>query len=201
MRLIGPLAVIVILTACGTVAGRASTGQTSPCNGYTCEGAVAQGNVAYHYQLGTHCGVLEARFGGRFFYPESLYPSEIPPGLDQPMDSGTMTLLSAHLALFQDPAGHSIRFVDSPPGEIGKAYPFSVHVLAGGSALIDERFGGRLWHPQGTLPGVSGPPYGNGHDAWTIVPGSLTLMSVDNAVFHTAGGATVNFVRAPFLCD
>jgi hypothetical protein len=195
----GSLVVIVILTACGSGMGRPGTGQTDPCNAYTCDGHGAQVNVAYRYQLPTHCGVLETQFDGRLFYVESLYPSDLPPGLDGPTDLGTMTLLGAHLALFQDAAGHSIRFVDSPPGVIGRPYPFTAHVLAGGNTLIDEHFAGRLWHPQGTLPGVSGPPYGNGHDAYTTVSGNISLVSDDLAVF-TAHGTTVNFVRSSFAC-
>lgn len=98
-----------------------------------------------------------------------------------------MTLLSSHMALFQDLARHSIRLVDSPPGAIGKAYPFSVHLLPDGNSLTYEHFAGRVWHPQASIPGVSGPPYGNGQDAWTIVPGTLIMMSGSNAVFQRAG--------------
>jgi hypothetical protein len=192
---------IVLLAACGSANDRPSSGQANPCNAYTCDGPGAQLNAAYHYQLGTHCGVLEIRFDGRVFYIESLYPADVPAGLDQPTDAGTMVLLSSHLAAFHDPAGHHIRFVDTPPGVIGKVYPFSVHVLAGGNQLIDERFAGRLWHPQGTLPGVSGPPYGNGHDAYTALSGSLTLLSADRAVFLTPSATTVAFVRTSFACE
>jgi hypothetical protein len=199
-RVVGLLVSIVILTACGSGMGRPGGGQTNPCNAYSCDGQGAQLNVAYRYQLPTHCGVLETQFDGRVFYVESLYPSDLPPGLDGPVDLGTMTLLGAHLALFQDPAGHSIRFVDSPPGIIGNAYPFTAHVLAGGNTLIDEHFAGRLWHPQGTLPGVSGPPYGNGHDAWTSVSGTMTLLSGDKSVFRSEGGTTVDFARTDFVC-
>jgi hypothetical protein len=112
-----------------------------------------------------------------------------------------MVLLSAHLAEFRDPAGHHIRFVDSPPGVIGKAYPFTVHVLAGGNQLIDERFAGRVWHPQGTLRGVIGPPYGNGHDAYTTVSGSLTLASADQAIFVAPSASAVTFVRIQVGCE
>jgi hypothetical protein len=200
VRQVGLLVSIVILTACGSGMGRPGSGQADPCNAYSCDGQGAQLNVAYRHQLPTHCGVLETQFDGRVFYVKSLYPSDLPPGLEGPTDLGTMTLMGAHLALFQDPAGHSIRFVDSPPGVIGNAYPFTAHVLAGGDTLIDEHFAGRLWHPQGTLAGVSGPPYGNGHDAWTPVPGTMTLLSGDKSVFRTDGGTTVDFARADFVC-
>jgi hypothetical protein len=189
------LVAVVSLTTCGSANDRLATGQANPCNQYTCDGLGAQLNIAHTYQLPTHCGVLEVPFDGRVFYVESLYPADVPAGLDQPVDAGTMVLLSAHLAEFQDPSGHHIRFVDSPPGEIGKAYPFTVHVLAGGNLLIDERFAGRVWHAQGTLPGISGPQYGNGHDAYAAVAGSLTLVSADRAVFVTSDATTVAFDR------
>lgn len=201
LRQIGLLVSIVIIAACGSGVGRTGTNQADPCNAFTCDGPGAQISLAYRYQLGTHCGVLEIRFDGRPFYVESLYPTDRLTGLDQPMDVGTMVLLSSHLAEFRDPAGHHISFVDAPPGVIGHAYPFSVHVLAGGSQLIDERFAGRLWHPQGTLPDVSGPPYGNGHDAYTAVSGSLTLESADRAVFTTPSATKVVFVRTSFTCE
>jgi hypothetical protein len=200
MRRISLLVSIVILTACGSGMGRPDSGQTDPCNAYSCDGQGAQLNVAYRHQLPTHCGVLETQFDGRLFYVESLYPSDLPPGLNGPTDLGTMTLLGAHLALFQDSVGHSIPFVDSPPGVIGRAYQFTAHVLAGRNTLIDEHFAGRLWHPQGTLPGVSGPPYSNGLDAWTPVPGTMTLLSGDKSVFRTEGGTTVDLARTDFVC-
>ena len=181
--------------------GRAGSSQTDPCNASACDGPGAQLNLAYRYQLVTHCGVLEIRFDGRAFYIDSLNPAGGLTGLNQPVDEGTMTLLSSHLAEFSDLAGHHIRFVDTPPGVIGNAYPFTVHVLAGGSQLIDERFAGRLWHPRGTLPGVSGPPYGNGHDSNTAVSGSLTLTSADRAVFMTPSKATIVFARISLACE
>jgi hypothetical protein len=193
------VAILAALTACGSATPTAAPAR--PCITTNCESGGAQLNVPFSYELSTHCGVLEARFDGRFFYPDSLYPSDIPAGLMQPVDSGTMTLLSSHTALFQDLAGHSIQFVDSPPGVIGKAYPFSVHVLAGGNSLTDEHFAGRVWHPQTSIAGVSGPPYGNGHDAWTIIAGTFTMVSSDKAVFRTAEAAKLDFVRVPFVCD
>ena len=196
---IGLLAIMAV-TACGAAApiGAALTGPCSPTN---CEAGNAQLNIPYSYGLSTHCGVLEARFNGRFFYPDSLYESDIPASLMQPVDWGTMTLTSPKTATFEDLAGHSIRLLDSPPGVIGKAYPFSVHVLAGGNSLADEQFAGRVWHPQALLAGMTGPPYGNGHDASTIVAGTFTIMSNDDAVFVTAGAAKINFVRVAFVCD
>jgi hypothetical protein len=146
--------------------------------------------------------VLEIRFDGRVFYLESINPADVLMGLDQPENIGTMALLSAHLAMFRDAAGRTSRFVDSPPGLIGKAHPFTVYVYPG-NQLIDVRFAGRTWHALGTLPGETGPPYGNGQDRSTAVTGSMTLVSSDKATFVTASGTTVEFVRTnPVLgCD
>jgi hypothetical protein len=201
-RLLAAVATIVLLAACGSANDRPGTVRANPCNADGCSGPGAQVNVAYTYRLSTHCGVLEIRFDGRVFYLESINPAAVLVGLDQPEDIGTMALLSAHLAVFQDAAGHTVRFVDSPPGSIGKAYPFTVYVYPG-DQLIDVRFAGRTWHALGTLPGVSGPRYGNGQDRSTAVTGNMTLVSRDKAAFVTPSGSTVEFVRAnPVLgCD
>ena len=174
----------------------------NPCISDGCDSLGAQLNVSYPYRLSTHCGVLEIRFDGRVFYLESINPADVLMGLDQPEDIGTMVLLSAHLAVFQDAAAHTIRFVDSPPGLIGTAYPFTVHIYPG-DRLIDVRFAGRTWHTMGTLPGVSDPPYGNGRDTSTAVAGRMTLVSGSRATFMTPNGTTVEFVltNPPLGCD
>jgi hypothetical protein len=169
----------------------------NPCGPYTCDGPGAQIGIVYPYKLSTHCGVLQTRFDGRIFYVESLNPDDVSVGLDQPVDTGTMVLLSTNLAAFEDSAGHHIRFVDSPPGEVGKQYSFTVHVAAGSNQLRDEKFAGRIWHPQGDLLGRGGPPSLNGRDAYTPVTGTLTLQDEDHAVFATPAGQRVAFIRAP----
>jgi hypothetical protein len=141
---------------------------------------------------------LEARFDGRDFYVNSLYPADLPAGLDQPTDTGTMTLLSDNVAMFNDAGGHQIQFVDSPPGMVGKAYAFTAHVLAGGDQMSDEKFAARLWRAQGTLPGVSGPSYGNGY---TAVAGTITLVAEGQAVFSIPGEPAVTFARLSPVCD
>ena len=192
------LAIGLLPACCGAAhAGQAAT-LSGPCGSYACDGPGAQLSVAYSYQLPTHCGVLATRFDGRDFYVSSLYPADLPAGLDQPTDTGTMALLSDSVAMFNDPAGRQIQFVDSPPGLIGKAYPFTVHVLAGGDQLSDEKFAARLWRPRGTLPGVSGPSYGNGY---TAVAGTMTLASEGLSVFSALGEPTVTFQRTAPTCD
>ena len=192
--------VIVLLTACGGGSVQAIVARSFQCNESSCDGPGARLNVAYKYRLSTHCGVTVTRFDGRTFYVATLYPADLPPGLGNPVDTGTMTLLSSHTAVYRDPAGRSLQFADAPPGVIGKAYPFSVHVLSGGNSLRVETFAARDWQTQGTLPGVSGPPSGNGRDAWTVVPGSFTLKSIGKAVFKSDAGATVEFARMGIGC-
>jgi hypothetical protein len=172
------------------------------CSGYTCDGPGAQPNATYPYRLNTHCGVLGIRFDGRPFYVEAMDPSTVAIGLDNPEDVGTMTLLSPHTAVFRAAVGKQIRFVDAPPGVIGEPYPFRVLVLSGGNQLIDRGFAGRLWHAEGVLPGITGPPLGpKGQDAVTAVDGTMTLTGPDTAVFRS-GAAEVRFAQVgPVGCD
>jgi hypothetical protein len=198
------------LTACraaniGAAAGpslQAEPSSANPCSGYTCDGPGARLNVEYSYRLSTHCGVLATRFDGREFYVDAIDPLTVTSGLNNPEDLGSMTLTSSHVAVFQTSTGNLIRFVDSPPGVIGQPYPFRVFVLSGGNQVVDRRFAGRLWRAQGILPGVVGPPYGNGQDGFTIVDGTMTLTGPDAAVFKRGNGAQVQFVlEAPLGCD
>lgn len=196
------LSAVVLLAACCSGGDRPATVPGNPCISEGCPAPGAQLNVSYPYSLSTHCGVLEIRLDGRVFVLEALNPADVLVGLDQSTDTGTMVFLTAHLAEFRDTAGHTIRFVDSYPGLIGKAYPFTARVYPG-NQIIDGRFAGREWHASGTLPGVSGPPYGNGQDRFTAVTGTLTLVSADRATFATPNGATVEFVRVDPIpgCD
>jgi hypothetical protein len=65
------------------------------------------------YTLDTHCGVDEARIGGRYF--EAVHPlrdaaGNPPPGWGNPYQSGTMTMVSPAEAVFTDHAGHHVVF-------------------------------------------------------------------------------------------
>jgi hypothetical protein len=113
-----------------------------------------------------------------------------------------MTLLSPHVARFSDPAGNQILFVDQLPGALNIPYPFAVHVLSGGNTLSDEQFAGRHWHTTETLPGVKGPPYGNGMDSFTEVHGTLTIVDAEDAVFRSDAGGVLHFTELGFVgCD
>jgi hypothetical protein len=160
--------------------------------------------VSQSFRLFTHCGILTTEFAGRTFYLAELYPARVSfvgnPG--NPMVSGTMTMLSPHVARFSDPAGNQILFVDQLPGALNNPYPFAVHVLSGGNMLIDEQFAGRHWHTTETLPGVKGPPYGNGMDSFTEVHGTLTIVDAEDAVFRSDAGAVVHFTALGLVgCD
>ncbi|MEA2668571.1 MAG: hypothetical protein QOJ33_1505 [Chloroflexota bacterium] len=160
--------------------------------------------VTQPFQLFTHCGILTTYFAGRIFYLAELYPARVSfvgnPG--NPMVSGTMTLLSPHAARFSDQAGNQVLFVDQLPGALNNPYPFAVHVLSGGNALIDEQFAGRHWHTTETLPGVVGPPYGNGMDTFTVVNGTFTIVDAEDAVFRSDAGGVVHFTALGLVgCD
>ena len=112
-----------------------------------------------------------------------------------------MTLLSPHSAVFESSSGSFIQFVDAPPGVIGTAYPFTVYVAFGGK-VIDRAFAGFVWKAEGSLAGVSGPPYGNGQDTFTTVTGTMTLTSDGSALFRSNTGSQVQFVHELALgCD
>lgn len=209
-RCFGLVLVALSLVACRTASPESATSLSlaidspspNPCSGYACNGPGAKLNTAYPYRLFTHCGVLGTRFDGRSFCVEAIDPSTVTSGLNNPEDVGTMRLVSTHVALFRSSVGNAIRFVDAPPGVVGRPYPFRVYVLSGGNQLIDRGFAGRLWRALGTLPGVVGPPYGNGQDRFTVVDGTMTLTGPDAAVFRASSGAQVQFVPEGALgCD
>lgn len=118
------------------------------------------------------------------------------------MAAGTMTLVSPHVAEFQDRNGNRIRFIDQLPGEVNTPYPFQVRVDSGGNHLVDEPFAGRTWHTSETLPGIVGRAYGNGMDALTFVTGVFTILDAEDAVFTSDAGAVVRFsAKPPSGCD
>jgi hypothetical protein len=168
-----------------------------------CGGAVASKAKAsprpQPFNLFTHCGILTTYFAGRIFYLAELYPARVVfqgnPG--NPEVSGSMTMLSPHVARFSDPAGNQILFVDEPPGALNTPYSFVVHVMSGGNLLSDEQFAGRHWHSTETLPGVKGPPYGNGQDRSSTVGGTFTIVDVGDAVFRSDAGGVVHFAASP----
>ena len=106
-RWAGLAIVAVMLGAC-------SNGTTAPVP--TTDGPSGSVTVAGSprpYQLLTHCGIDEARLGGRQFeavHPLSDGQGNPPAGWGNPFQRGTMTLLSPTLALFRDHAGHRVLF-------------------------------------------------------------------------------------------
>jgi hypothetical protein len=188
--------VAVLLAGCGSSGSGSVTAST-----HTRTPAPTFIAVTQPFRLHTHCGVLWTYFAGRIFYLEELYPNRVV-YLGDPESQGTMTLLSAHVAEFGDRAGHHIRFVDQLPGALGTPYPFAVRVMSGGNTLVDEQFAGRRWHTRETLPGVQGPPFGNGMDRVTEVYGTLTIVDAEDAVFRSDAGAVVHFTAlGPIGCD
>jgi hypothetical protein len=194
-RSLGLVFVAFVIAGCGTgVSGSATPPTPTP----------TFIPVSQPFHLFTHCGILTTYFAGRTFYLAELYPALVTfvrnPG--DPMVSGVMTQLSPHVARFSDPAGNQILFVDQLPGALNTPYPFAVHVLSGGNTLIDEQFAGRHWHTTETLPGVKGPPYGNGRDSFTEVHGTLTIVDAEDAEFHSDAGAVLHFTAlGPTGCD
>src|ERR1700674_3412540 len=151
------------------------------------------------FNLFTHCGILTTYFAGRTFYLAELYPSRVQVSTDpgRPEVPGTMTLLSPHVAAFVDHAGNRVLFVDQLPGALNTPYPFAVGVMSGGNQIGDEQFAGRRWHTAETLPGVAGPPYGNGQDRSTSVGGTFTIIDAEDGVFRSYAGAVLHFTALP----
>ncbi len=119
-----------------------------------------------------------------------------------PQVTGTMTLLSPHVAAFVDPAGNRVLFVDQLPGALNTPYPYVVRVMSGGNQIGDEQFAARHWHTAETLPGVTGPPYGNGQDRSTSVGGTFTIIDTYDGVFRSQAGALLHFTALPQVgCD
>ena len=69
------------------------------------------------YLLYTHCGIDDVRIGNRYFvavHPLSDGQGNPPPGWGNPVQKGTMTLLSPTRAVFHDQNGHQVQFVLRP---------------------------------------------------------------------------------------
>lgn len=196
-RWFGLAAVALFVAGCGA-------GVTPSVKASTPTSAPTFMPVSQPFRLVTHCGILTTYISGRTFYLAELYPARVVflgnPG--DPMVSGTMTMLSPHVARFSDRAGNQILFVDQLPGALNTPYPYAVRVLSGGNALMDEPFAGRRWHTTETLPGVTGPAYGNGMDSFTEVHGTLTIVDAEDAVFRSDAGALLHLTAlGPVGCD
>jgi len=179
--------------------GEAATTTAKPSAAATA--AISQSQL---FNLFTHCGILTTYFAGRTFYLAELYPSRVQVSTDpgRPEVPGTMTLLSPHVAAFVDHAGNRVLFVDQLPGALNTPYPFAVGVMSGGNQIGDEQFAGRRWHTAETLPGVAGPPYGNGQDRSTSVGGTFTIIDAEDGVFRSYAGAVLHFTALPLTgCD
>jgi hypothetical protein len=79
----------------------------------------AEIGMGYRYELPTHCGVEHAYFDDRWWTATPrLYESEArvnpPPGWGNPMEPGTMRLVSRDEARFVADSGHTARFKPRP---------------------------------------------------------------------------------------
>lgn len=193
----------LLIGACGDGPATAAT-PSGALAGVSPPGKTTAIGVPQPFNLFTHCGILTTYFAGRTFYLAELYPGRVTvtgnPGW--PEVPGTMTLLSPHAAAFADPAGDRVLFVDEFPGELNTPYPFAVHVMSGGNQLSEEQFAGRHWQTRDTLPGVIGPPYGNGQDRSISVGGTFTIIDTYDGVFRSQAGAVLHFTALAHVgCD
>ena len=75
--------------------------------------ATAAAISSVSYTLYTHCGIRFAKIGGRWFEadrPLSDGSGNPPPGWGNPVQPGTIRMLSASVAEFRDSLGHVVRF-------------------------------------------------------------------------------------------
>src|SRR6266851_2342893 len=85
------------------------------------------------------------------------------------------------------------------PAFIPVSQPFRLFTHCG---ILTTYFAGRHWHTTETLPGVKGPPYGDGQDSFTEVYGTLTIVDAEDAVFRSDAGGVVHFTALGFVgCD
>ncbi|MFF5789664.1 hypothetical protein ACFY8P_32385 [Streptomyces sp. NPDC012693] len=88
-----------VLTGCTQADEDANTGRTIP------------------FDLYTHCGIKEAWISSRYFEAEAPLSDgsgNPPEGWDNPVQRGTMTLISETEAVFTDDAGHEVKFRARP---------------------------------------------------------------------------------------
>ena len=95
------------------VAGCTSPARTPASPGRTAHPVTATGGAPIPYTLYTHCGIRDAKIGGRWFeadHPLSDGSGNPPPGWGNPFQPGTIRMLSATVAEFRDSLGHVVRF-------------------------------------------------------------------------------------------
>jgi hypothetical protein len=97
----GAAGLAILLAGCAAAGGHAVV-ETTP---------VKQRQISY--ALYTHCGVNEARIGGRYYvadHPVSDGQGNPPPGWGNPYQHGMMTISAPGAAVFRDRLGHVVRF-------------------------------------------------------------------------------------------
>lgn len=144
---------------------------------------------SYPYRLLVHCGVESAEIDGRTFYvdrPTGIRSADLS-SAGQPVDVGTMTLVSYHRALFRDADGREVVFVDHLPVVTGRAYPVQVAITAP-SRLDSLLFAGGVFAQMSdarpALPGAPG----------TTLSATATLIDTEHAVIGV-GHTVIPFQR------
>lgn len=180
-------------------------GGTFPYGSPTCVMAGAVTGVPYPILWYDHCGVLPwTQFNGVRFYVAALDPTTVDQGLGGGFPNfipGTMTLTSAHNAVFRDSAtGRTVAFTDRLPGQIGSPYPYWLQVYQGWSH-VEISFAGRFW-TSGVVP-LSMIPANVDRSASSsalTIPGALTLTSDVLAEFVNLAGTRLDFTIDYPMC-
>ncbi|MEU4096852.1 hypothetical protein [Streptomyces sp. NPDC026673] len=108
--------VVPVLLVAAALAGCDAAPRSAPAAAVTSAVATAATTAAptaIPFDLYTHCGIDEALVGSTYFEAETPLSGGAfnpPPGWDNPVQRGTMTLISPTEAVFTDAAGHEVRF-------------------------------------------------------------------------------------------
>jgi len=104
------IATVVVVAGCGE----------SPANANAPGGSVSiTVGHSVPYRLYTHCGILSSSINGETYYadpPLSDGSGNPPAGWGNPYTDGDMTLQTVTTAVFDDHAGHTARFTNTPMG-------------------------------------------------------------------------------------
>lgn len=113
---VGPMAVAAVA---GVIAGCASASSPRSVPPASARPSAAATPRSVHYDLYTHCGIVYARVGNRWYettQPLSDGSGNPPPGWANPYQPGTLTFVSPTRVIFTDKAGHRVVFTLVPSG-------------------------------------------------------------------------------------
>jgi hypothetical protein len=110
---------MAVAAVAGVIAGCASASSTGSVPPASARPSAAATPRSVPYDLYTHCGIVYARVGNRWYettQPLSDGSGNPPPGWGNPYQPGTLTVVSPTRVIFTDKAGHRVVFTLVPSG-------------------------------------------------------------------------------------